>query len=348
MPEFDPKTLERLDETKRRLRGGTGVGSVDISSFQGRGTGRPGVLDAQSLTFGGTRSQLFGETSQSELDIVSQFLGRTVTGGQQTELRQRRGLALGSGLLGGAVESDLAGRRQTFVARNRAQSFDKVQELVSGRLNRLTGLAGQFFSQTGAIRQLADIGGSGSIAALAAGGGEEFTNPALATLEALGFGRSARNFVSRGTNQILLNERGEATDEENRISQALTTFFNPQLTADENTAIADRVSRNRAGQAGFVATPMFGATAALSDPRFGRRLQNARASVLAQRRGGAAETLQGAVSGRLGQITGAAGELFGQGRAIQALAQGGREGIGQVADLDASRFSNLFQSLGLL
>lgn len=345
---FDPKTLKKLEATKAKLGTSSGSGSVDISSFQGRGTGRPGYLDAQNLTFGGTRSELFGQTSQDELDIVSQFIGRTVTGEQQKELTTRRGLALGGGLLGGAVESDLSSRRQAFVGINRAQAYDKVADLVSGRLNRLTGLAGGFLTQAGAIRQLSAIGGSGSIAALAAGGGEEFANPALATLEALGFGRSARSFVARGTNQALLNEQGEPTDEENRISQALATYFNPQLTQEENAAIADRTSRNRAGQAGFVATPMFGATAALSDPRFGRRLSNARAAALGERRSGAAAELQGAVQGRLGEITGAASELFSAGGSLGALAQGGRGGLGEIANLDTSRFNNLFRSLGLL
>jgi hypothetical protein len=339
---IDQATKARLENARRNLQAGSGAGSVDLSGFQGFGTGRPGLLSEQETKFGGTTQQLFGDTSEEESNIVKQFLGTEVSAEQGQALSLQRRGALAGGLLGGAVESQVARQRQSFVAQNRAQGFDRVQQLVTGRLGRLQDLVGRFFSQSGGIQQLASIGGSGSIAAAAAGGGSEFAFPALQALEALGLGRAGQSFIAQATGQSLVGGQ-PLSDEEAKVARALGGFFSPNLSSEENQAIAEKQSR---AAASFVPFGL-GATAAIADSRAGRRLRNARAAAVAEKRSSAAATLQQAIGQRFGRLTAAAGQLQGLSAPLQALAQGG-QGVDAIANLETSGFQNLFQTLGLL
>lgn len=321
-----------------QIRGGGAVFS-DLDSLLGIGRfGTRGISNIHTRrTAGGIAGQGSAvQLSEDETRAAAQFASPTFTEAQSSQLSALAARAAGQGLIGGAPSAQIEDLASLFAGQNRAEAFRVLSPAVERGVNTVGGQVSPFLQQAGGI--ISALSGAGRVTGqnareiLGASGQstaefQQFANPALRALSALGLGGDAIAAVAERQGASV---RPGGVSGARDVGDAFLDFLAPGFQGGRQQLL-QRTGATERGQVGRSAGFQLVA-----------RTQN---------RAGAAEFLSGQVQDRFGRIRAQAEEFGALGSAAQAFSLGGegaRAGLRRLGRQDLSRFDDLFRSLGVL
>ena len=220
------------EQRGRRVRGEQSFSNLDaVLGLNRQITGNQRVQD-----LGARAGQEDISLDQQGQDTLNQFFNPTLAAGQQQSIESLAKRASAQGLRGGAVSGQLGDLANRFIATNRANAFQGVQDIFRSRFAQIQEQTNPFLQQVGALgRNITDFSeqeGIGHVTAqqgfLASGGTTgEFTNfarPGLKALSALGLGGDALTAIARKQG---VSFSGRGLTGESGIGDAFLQFLQP-------------------------------------------------------------------------------------------------------------------------